>query len=219
MDEPLVESEVAESEPPRRSGPWKLIIIVAVITLIGVWLVPDDTPQDDASVAMPPERSKTVVTSAQPPSLLGDGPTAETAEAGDIAAVAVDDHPGARARAIINRLRAQGNVDLDKVIAAAKKSQIAGELADAYLLYFYAAREGSTTAALELGKQADPATRDPLSSVFENPDFNQAHKWYQMAARGGDAEAGDRLRDLHKRVEQLAASGDAQAQRISLLWQ
>jgi TPR repeat protein len=116
-------------------------------------------------------------------------------------------------------MRADGNIDLDQVVASAQRSQIAGELADAYLLYFFAAREGSTAAALELGKQADPASRDPLSSVFEGPDLNQAHKWYKIAAENGDAEARDRLADLHARVEQMAASGDPQAQRISLLWQ
>ena len=44
MEEPLVETEVADSEPQRRSGPWKLIAIVVVLTLIGIWLVPGDGP-------------------------------------------------------------------------------------------------------------------------------------------------------------------------------
>jgi TPR repeat protein len=226
IDEPLVETEVADSEPQRRSGPWKLIIIVAVVTLIGVWLVPDETPREDAPMAQPPAEPADA-TSAPPPSLLGerpgDEPAAETAAAlpdsGDAVTAIEDNRPGAQARALISRMRSERNVDLNQVIAVARTSQIGGELADAYLLYFFAAREGSSAAALELGKQADPATRDPLSSVFEGPDFNQAHKWYQIAARGGSAEARDRLKDLHQRVEQLAASGDPQAQRILLLWQ
>ena len=222
MDEPLVETEVADSEPPRRSGPWKLIVIVVVITLIGVWLVPDDEPSDEVSTAQP--QGPATGTDTRPPSLLGgDKEDPQTADARADAPVdstaVVDDRPGAKARALIRQMRAQGDIDLDAVIAAARKSQIAGELADAYLLYFFAAREGSLDAALELGKQADPATRDPLSSVFENPDFNQAHKWYKMAAGGGSTEARNRLQDLQRRVEKLAASGDAQAQRISLLWQ
>ena len=56
MDEPLVDTELADSEPQRRSGPWKMIIAVAVLTLIGVWLVPDnrtDVPKDAYSTAPP----------------------------------------------------------------------------------------------------------------------------------------------------------------------
>ncbi len=225
MDEPLVETEVADSEPQRRSGPWKLIAIVAVITLVAVWLVPDDEPEEQASVAPPPatQPRPTQETAAPPPSLL-DRDTAGKTEAKPATGTEAgpgpaDTRPGAKARALIANLRAESGADPGRALAAARNSQIAGELTDAYLLYFFAAREGSSTAALELGKQADPATRDPLSSVFEGPDYNQAHKWYQMAATGGSTEARDRLADLRKRVEQLAASGDPQAQRISLLWQ
>jgi len=215
MDEPVVETEVADSEPQRRPGPWKLIIIVAVLTLIGVWLVPGDKSQEDPAVTERPQGA---------PSLLADGPDDErkAVETPTLAAKGqevADDRPGARARALIVRMRGDGNIDLNQMVASAERAQIAGELADAYLLYFFAAREGSAAAALELGKQADPASRDPLSSVFEGPDLNQAHKWYKIAAENGDAEARDRLADLHARVEQMAASGDPQAQRISLLWQ
>jgi TPR repeat protein len=220
MDEPVVETEVAESEPQRRAGPWKLIIVVAVLTLIGVWLVPGDKPQEDPAVA---ERAHGG-SPARTPSLLADGPgdepsAVETAPLDAEGREVADERPGARARVLIARMRADGKIDLDRVVASAERAQVAGELADAYLLYFFAAREGSVAAALELGKQADPASRDPLSSVFEGPDLNQAHKWYRIAAEDGDAEARDRLADLHARVEELAASGDPQAQRISLLWQ
>ena len=102
---------------------------------------------------------------------------------------------------------------------AAREAQANGELADAYLLYFFAAREGHAGAALALGTQADPASRDPGNSVFEAADLTQAHKWYQLAAEGGDAEARNRLADLRRRVEKMAAEGDPQAQRVALLWQ
>jgi hypothetical protein len=221
MDEPLVETEVADSDPQRRSGPWKLIVIVAVLTLIGVWLVPGDKPEDEPAVAMPPA-GEPQADAPTAPSLLAEGSGGEQTEGQPLPTAAselVDNRPGARARAMIARMRADGDVDLDQVVNGAQQAQIAGDLADAYLLYFFAAREGSAAAALELGKQADPASRDPLSSVFEGPDLTQAHKWYQAAAGSGNKEARNRLADLHARVEQLAASGDPQAQRISLLWQ
>ncbi|MCG6965107.1 MAG: hypothetical protein LJE59_01185 [Chromatiaceae bacterium] len=215
MDEPLVETELADSEPPRRSGPWKLIAIVAVLTLVGVWLVPGDKPD-----------TKPVATQARSdaPSLLtpGQARVESSAPASGFAETtgqASDNRPGARARALIAQMRAAGRVDLDQAYAAAQRAQADGELADAYLLYFFAAREGHADSALILGQQADPGSRDPANSVFEAADLTQAHKWYQMAAQNGSAEGRERLADLRSRVEQMAAAGDQQAQRISLLWQ
>lgn len=222
MDEPLVETELADSGPQRRSGPWKLIAIVAVVTVIGVWLVPGDAPDDEP--AMTP-RAPGIISRDEPgpdtarsllPGLPEDTqPSAPPAEP----VPAVDDRPGAKARAMIASLRTTGDIKLDGVFAAAEQAQSIGELADAYLLYFFAAREGYAPAALALGKQADPASREPDSSVFEEPDLYQAHKWYQVAADNGSEEARTRLADLRTRIEKLAAGGDPQAQRISLLWQ
>lgn len=213
MDEPLVETEVADSEPQRRSGPWKLIIVVVVLTLIGVWLIPTDGPRDETVTADDPG------VPAQLPSLLGEPPADQSTQVQTPATAEVDDGPGARARTLISAMRVTGEVDLDKALAGAAQAQADGELVDAYMLYFFAAREGSGPAALELGKQADPATRDPLNSVFGTPDLKQAYKWYKIAAENGESEARDRLADLQARVEQMAAGGDPQAQRISLLWQ
>ncbi len=210
MDEPMVETELADNEPQRRSGPWKLIVVVAVLTLIGVWLVPGDRPETPGVADRP---------STTAPSLLGGGQADSAMPAATTPAGADDSSPGARARALIAGMRAAGTIDLDKIFAEAQQAQSRGEMADAYLLYFFAAREGLAAASLELGTQADPATRDPINSVFESADYTQAHKWYQMAAQQGDAVGRDRLTDLHTRIERLAAGGDAQAQRISLLWQ
>lgn len=225
MDEPLVETELADSEPQRRRGPWKLIAVVALLTLLAVWLVPGDGPE-----VQPPAVERPADTA---PSLLGEGPAGDTRDAPPPAEVAddvaseadapaaepVDDRPGARARALIATMRASGDIRLDEVFAAAEQAQGAGELADAYLLYFFAAREGHAPAALALGAQADPATHDPANSVFGAADLNQAHKWYQIAAQNGDPVGQERLADLRDRIERLAAGGDPQAQRISLLWQ
>ena len=223
MDEPLVETEVADSEPQRRSGPWKLIIVVVVLTLIAAWLIP--TGVEDGEPEATDGQGTAVPLPAQPPSLLGDKPASPPAqtpvtggETGQPQMV-VDDSPGAKARAVIAGMRAEGTIDPQQVLAAATQAQSDGELANAYLLYFFAAKEGSSRAALELGKQADPVTRDPLNSVFGAPDLNQAYKWYKIAAGNGESEARDRLADLQARVEQMAAGGDPQAQRMSLLWQ
>jgi TPR repeat protein len=217
MDEPLVDTELADSEPRRRSGPWKLIVIVALLTVIGVWLVPEDEPGVEPTVVDRPDTAA--------PSLLSDasGPALDGDPSIDLPATKAGANagpPGARARGLIAELRAGGNSeDLGSLFAAAEEARAAGEMADAYLLYFYAARKGDAASALALGTQADPATRDPESSVFESADLTQAHKWYQMAAQSGDTTARTRLADLRARVDQLADSGDVEAQRISLLWQ
>lgn len=217
MDEPLVDTELADSEPQRRSGPWKMIIAVAVLTLIGVWLVPDNRPEETPAVAVPPDSAApSLLADAGQPAPVGD-PSIDlpATEAGAKAGP-----PGSQARAMIAEARAEGaDGDLDAVFEAAEQARAAGEMADAYLLYFFAARQGHGASALALGAQADPATRDPADSVFESADLAQAHKWYAMAARNGDATAGKRLAELRARVEQLADGGDVQAQRISLLWQ
>jgi TPR repeat protein len=211
MDTNQVETEVADSEPERRDGPWKLILIVIIITVIGVWLVPGDPqPEEPASEA------------SEPPSLL-DLPATAAGGAPRLPAAfdepRIDNRPGARARALIAQMRSSSEIELDAIFNAAEQAQSDGELADAYLLYFFAAREGFTPAAMALATQADPASRDADSSVFDAADLTQAHKWYQLAAEQGDAEAGKRLAELRARVEQMAAAGDSQAQRIALQWQ
>jgi len=221
MDEPLVRTEIADSDPQRRPGPWKLIAIVVVLTLIGVWLVPDEAPEDQANAPLlAPLDQPPAVASDSTPSLLSDGPAddpapVETAPSTEV----VDGRPGAKARALITEMRADGDIQLDEMFAAAQQAQAEGEMADAYLLYFFAAREGHAASALTLGTQADPAQRDPQDSVFDAPDIIQAHKWYQAAAQNGNAQGRERLADLRQRVEQLAADGDPQAQRTSLIWQ
>ena len=221
MDEPLVRTEIADSDPQRRPGPWKLIAIVVVLTLIGVWLVPDEAPEDPANAPLLAPLNQPPAEASDPtPSLLGDGPADAPAPVETVPSTeVVDGRPGARARALIAEMRAAGDIQLDEMFAAAQQAQAQGEMADAYLLYFFAAREGHAASALNLGTQADPAHRDPRDSVFDAPDIIQAHKWYQAAAQNGNARGQERLADLRQRVEQLAANGDPQAQRISLLWQ
>ncbi len=222
MDEPLVRTEIADSDPQRRPGPWKLITVVVVLTLIGVWLVPDEAP-DDQAVPRPAaivDKAPDAAPTDSRPSLLSDGPAEDPAPVETQASTEImDARPGAKARALITEMRAAGDIQLDEIFDAARQAQAEGEMADAYLLYFYAAREGHAASALALGTQADPAQRDPQDSVFDAPDIIQAHKWYQAAAQNGNAQGRERLADLRQRVEQLAADGDPQAQRISLIWQ
>jgi len=208
-----VETELPDTRPHKRGGPWPLIVIVVVLTLIAVWLVPGG---DDASEVAGE-------TDAAPPSLLQEQATGASTESAATVdpepASLVDARPGAKARALIAEMRASGALTLDDIYDAAVSAQTDGELPDAYLLYFFAAREGHTEAALALARQADPASHSPDRSVFETPDLLQAHKWYELAARQGSETAQAGLADLRSRVDRRAADGDPEAQRIALLWQ
>lgn len=217
MDEQQVENELADSEPQSGKGPGKLIALVVIATLIGVWLVPGDDSEltgigESESTAGVPDMPSLL---DLPPTAAGGDPVLPEA----LEPPPIDTSPGARARALIAQMRSSGDMQLDEVFAAAAEARSNGDLADAYLLYFFAAREGHAESALALGRQADPATHDPSSSVFEAADLIQAHKWYQIAAQNGADQAPAYLSDLRARVEQLAAGGDPQAQRIALLWQ
>ena len=174
-----------------------LIVLVAVVTILAVWLVPsdkDESPPDLPDIAAPPTADE------------GDG-TARF-RAGD------------RARAIIARLRAEDTEpNTDEVFGHAEQLQSERQLDDAYLLYRYAARQGHAQAALVLGSQADPAFYASESSILPMPDLEQAYKWYRVAAAAGNEEAETRLQRLRESVEQSAANGNERARRLMLQWQ
>lgn len=126
---------------------------------------------------------------------------------------------GDQARAIVAELReAGGTPDLEQVFEQAQRFQAAGSLADAYLLYFYAARQGHTSSAMILGTMYDPDYYSPDTSLARRPDLGQAHKWYQLAAKDGDPVAGEHLAHLRSTIEASAEAGDPEARRLVLQW-
>jgi hypothetical protein len=182
-----------------------LMVLVAVLTVIAVWLVPDDkqpTPPPLPELPGAPQPDVDLPRPAPP----ADASTAPQ-RAGD------------RARGFLMGLRGDSaDPDPDTVFVEAERLQGEGYADDAYLLYRFAARHGHGLAALELGTQADPAFQ-----AAANPDAlnepEQAYTWYSIAAAAGIAEAAARLQDLRTRVEQSAAAGDERAQRLMLQWQ
>jgi len=193
-----------------------LMALVAVITAIAIWLVPVDKQPSTPSLPSMTSAPESTETLALPPAT-------ETAEEltlppppGGIATVM---NGGDRARAFIYELQTDGTgTDADVVFAEAERMQADDNLEDAYLLYRFAARNGQAQAALTLGTQADPAFHATAGGYLPEPDTAQAYKWYSMAAAAGNEEAEQRLQDLHKRVQQDAASGDEQARRLLLQW-
>ncbi|MGB5601186.1 MAG: hypothetical protein WBO14_01840 [Gammaproteobacteria bacterium] len=179
------------------TGTKALMVLVAVVTLLAVWLVPSD--KEEVPPALPEL--------ATPPQ-VDQGEDSATAGGGD------------RARAVIAQLRAENEEpDPGEVFAQAEQLQSESQLDDAYLLHRFAARQGHAQAALVLGSQADPAFYTSETSILPEPDLQQAYKWYQVAAAAGNEEAVVRLESLRERVEQSAADGNGPARRLMLQWQ
>ena len=127
---------------------------------------------------------------------------------------------GDTARLFIKGLENTGSaVNLDVVYEKAESLNAELKLNDAYLLYFYAARQGHANAAFRLGQFADPETFDVERSLLDSPNSNQAHKWYQRADVAGHPQAKQSLGRLRSQIEKLAASGDERAYQLTLQWQ
>lgn len=127
---------------------------------------------------------------------------------------------GARARELIKSLRdREGKMDLDEAFRQAERLRDEGLLVDAHLMYFFAAKQGHAESALLLGTMYDPEHALEIPGVVEEPSWTQAHKWYLMAAEGGNEKAGERLQYLRKQVESAAAAGELEAARLLLQWQ
>jgi TPR repeat protein len=185
-------------------GAKALIVLVAVVTLLAVWLVPSEKgepPPALPELAAPPQAEQAI---PLPP---------DEAEGTAIL------RAGDRARAVIAELRADNaNANPEEVFGHAEQLQSENHLDDAYLLYRFAAREGHAQAALVLGSQADPAFYTSETSILPMPDLEQAYKWYRAAADAGNEEAVTRLQSLREQVEQSAAEGDESARRLMLQW-
>ena len=201
----------------KKNGPWPLIAAVVVMTLVAIWLVPGD--QDDDSDPIAPV--------AEAPSLLppaGSDQSAGQADEQTPAAQASATEqpsgplgPGAAARALIAQLRQQNPPDLQRAFEGAQQHEQAGETDDAYLLYFYAAREGHGEAAMTLGRRSDPASFVD-NGLLAAADELQANKWYLKAQNAGVTGAAEAVAKLRGSIENAAAQGDDRARRIMLQW-
>ncbi len=123
---------------------------------------------------------------------------------------------GAAARAWLKAAGSGANPDA--AFQQARQYDAEGRHADAWLLYYFAARKGHGPSALELGRRADPLHFDAAKSVTGSPEPYEAFKWYRLAAKSGVSEANDYLADLRGWVKDEAGKGDIQAQRMQLLW-
>ncbi len=186
---------------------WLIISAIMAVTLVAVFMVPDGREQAE-DIPVPEAAPKVSVPESR--EARPDSPTGEEKPAEEAAL--------AEGEAARRFLAASAGLDADAIFRQAEKFRRDGRLADAWLLYFKAARDGHARAAMALAEQADPAFFDAASSMLDAPDLVQAHKWYEQARRNGSKEAGERLDKLMKRLEQAAADGDRQAQLLLVKW-
>lgn len=123
------------------------------------------------------------------------------------------------ARALLAGIERSGDADHDAVFERAREFHRQGQLADAQLLYFYAARKDHGPSAFALAEMNDPNHHSPETSLLPEPDAFQAFRWYSVARQQDVDEAAPRLETLHEWAEERASAGDDDAARLLLLWE
>lgn len=122
------------------------------------------------------------------------------------------------AREVISEQKEEEALDYPAALEQARALRAEGKLADAQLLYFFAARGGYAPAAFDLATLYDPLHFDIGSSLMDKPDAFQAFKWYQQAQQGGEAAAATRLEELRAWATEAADDGDMDAEQLLLQW-
>jgi TPR repeat protein len=125
--------------------------------------------------------------------------------------------PGMRARQYIDQLRSEGKpFPLSAVYEKADLYLIDGNLADAHLLYFFAARESHLPSMMKMGEMSDPTLFRAENSLLDNADVIQAYKWYQKAAAMGHQPALDRVASLQHWAQTESKFGNPLAKQLLL---
>ncbi len=128
--------------------------------------------------------------------------------------------PGMRARQFIEQLRARGQpYPLQSVSDKAREYYREGSLADAHLLYFFAAREGHTGSMMKMAEMSDPNLFRAENSLLDHADALQSYKWYQKAAAHGQTAADERIQDLQQWARLKSESGNPYARQLLLVAQ
>jgi len=125
--------------------------------------------------------------------------------------------PGMRARQYVEQLRADGKpYPLPQVFEKAHQYLREGNLADAHLLYFFAAREEHLPAIMHMGEISDPILFRAEDSLLDHADVVQSYKWYQKAASLGHPAALERIESLQQWAIVEADAGNPHARQLLL---
>ena len=125
--------------------------------------------------------------------------------------------PGLRAREKIQQFRDQGPpYEFDKMMALASAYASDGSLADAHLMFFFAAREGHVEAMMMMAEMSDPTLFRAENNLLDRANAIQAYKWYSQALEKGYEPAANRLENLKNWAEAEAGYGNTDAQQLLL---
>ncbi|MDJ0834291.1 MAG: hypothetical protein QNJ69_12260 [Gammaproteobacteria bacterium] len=125
--------------------------------------------------------------------------------------------PGVIAREYIVDLRQQGKpYPFDTLMQKAADLSSEGSLADAHLLYFFAAREGHVAAMMTMAEMTDPLRFQPQNNLLDEANAIQAYKWYSQALAQGHQPAREHLDQLHEWAKREAQNDDQTALQLLL---
>lgn len=201
-------SETNESAPTSRRNPLIWIALVVVGLILFVFLGGDrgDLPEELKIEKSQPERLED----------NSDEVAAVEQTAGTIDRSLLVP-PGMRARQTIEKLREVGKpYPLSQVFEKAQRFHSDGSLADAHLLFFFAARENHLPAMMTMAEMSDPLRFRAEDSLLDQADAIQAWKWYRKAADLGQPDAAQRLDELGRWAREAAPGGDPEARQLLL---
>ncbi|MEJ1469965.1 MAG: deoxyribonuclease [Candidatus Sedimenticola sp. (ex Thyasira tokunagai)] len=225
-DSPKLQKDFSSNEKAQGNGRIRTALLLTAIAAVGYFIYTEQsqTPpavQDNRSEIAPIDRTARV--GANVPGdkkAMGEPRTVESRQPAQASAGIIENLPdGEAARTLIAAARSgQGAIDYEALYRKANLFQQQEKHTDAFLLYFFSAREGHHRSALKLGEMNDPAHFTGEGDLLQRADPTQAYKWYRRAAEGGLTEAQQRLSVLRSTTESAATSGNAKAQRLLLNW-
>ena len=125
--------------------------------------------------------------------------------------------PGLQARDLIQQIREKGKpYPLDQLMAQASAYANDGNLADAYITFYFAAREGSVDAMMMMAEMSDPTMFQSENNLLDRADAIQAYKWYKRALDKGFEPASARLKNIHQWAKAEAKYGNKDASQLLL---
>ena len=192
-------SELNEQAPVRRRNPLTWIVVIVIGLILFVFLGGD---RRDVSV----------------PDKVEDSPVVETVSSSEgTIERSMLLPPGMRAREYIEQIRTAGKpYPLAQIHDKAQDFQHEGSLADAHLLYFFAARENHLPAMMMMAQLADPVLFQAENSLLDEADAIQAFKWYSKAAELGQPAAAEGIGKLRQWAKDAAATGNPEARQLLL---
>ncbi len=194
----MAQAEKEELQPRKNPLIWVSIIVIGLIIFIFV-------ASDRGGVSREP------IAIEEKPQLV-DSPDVE----GEVNRESLAP-PGMRARDKIQQFREQGQpYPFDRIMALASAYASEGSLADAHLMFFFAAREGHVEAMIMMAEMSDPTLFRAENNLLDKANAIQAYKWYRMALDKGYEPAKNRLENLKHWAEAEADFGNTDAQQLLL---